>query len=129
MSRSRAVTSVLAAVAALTAWSVAPPPLVLADPVSPVSMTHSGSPNPVGSGAQLTYTITMTNTGGAKVDNAVFSDQVNGVGGIGVPPQYVLTSTRGACQQNVNLVTCQGGKIEGGGSWTVNVSVRQSMSR
>src|SRR4051794_5697086 len=65
--------------------------LALADPTSPITVTSVDSPDPVASGAQLTYTITITNTGGSKVDSLVFSDQVNGVGGIGVPPQLVLT--------------------------------------
>ena len=46
---------------------------------------------------------------------------MNGVGGIGVPPQLVLTSTRGSCTQNVNLVSCNAGNIEGFGSWTVTI--------
>ena len=94
----------------------------LADPSSPITVTNIDSPDPVASGAQLQYTITVVNTAGAKLTNMVLSDQVNGVGGIGVPPKLVLTSTRGSCTQNVNnLVTCNGGQIEGGGSWTVTI--------
>src|SRR5262245_45660975 len=94
----------------------------LADPSSPIAVTNVDSPDPVASGAQLTYTITIVNTAGSKLMNVVLSDQVNGVGGIGVPPQLVLTSTRGSCSQNVNnLVTCNGGSIEGGGSVTVTI--------
>ena len=95
--------------------------IALADPVSPLAVTKVDTPDPVASGAELTYTITIVNTGGAKVTNVVLSDQLNGVGGIGVPPQLVLTSTRGSCQQNVNLVTCNGGAIEGLGTWVVTI--------
>src|SRR4029077_19494271 len=87
--------------------------IALADAVSPLAVTKVDTPDPVASGAELTYTITIVNTGGAKVPNVVLSDQLNGVGGIGNPPQLVLTSTRGSCQQTVNLVTCNGGAIEG----------------
>ena len=85
------------------------------------SITNVDSPDPVASGQQLTYTITVVNTGGAKVSNVVLTDQVNGVGGIGAPPQLVLTSTRGSCNQNGNLVTCNAGTIEGFGSWVVTI--------
>jgi len=103
------------------AGAVAAISIALADPVSPLAITNVDSPDPVASGAQLTYTITIVNTGGAKVTNAVLSDQLNGVGGIGNPPQLILTSTRGSCQQSVNLVTCNGGAIEGLGTWVVTI--------
>ena len=95
--------------------------IAFADPVSPVSLTNVDAPDPVASGAEITYTITAVNTGGAKVDNVVLTDQLNGVGGIGVPPKFVLTSTRGTCTQTVDLVTCQAGTIEGGGTWVVTI--------
>ena len=95
--------------------------IVLADPGSPVSLTNADAPDPVASGSEITYTITARNTGGAKVDNVVLTDQLNGVGGIGVPPQFVLTSSRGSCTQTVDLVTCNAGTIEGGGLWTVTI--------
>lgn len=113
-----AFAAVLTAVLALGAPGVF---MALADPASPFSITNVDSPDPVSSGAELTYTITVVNTGGAKVHNVVLSDQLNGVGGIGVPPQLVLTSTRGSCAQNANLVTCSAGTIEGGGSWIVTI--------
>src|SRR5215510_6681147 len=98
---------------------VATAAVILADPTSPMTINDVDSPDPVASGAQLTYTVTMVNTGGSKVTNAVMTDQLNGVGGIGVPPQLQITSTRGSCTQSTNLVTCNGGTIEGGGSWIV----------
>ncbi|HEY2149317.1 MAG TPA: DUF11 domain-containing protein, partial [Vicinamibacterales bacterium] len=96
-------------------------PMLLADPSSPVTVTNVDSPDPVASGAQLTYTIAIVNTAGSKLTNMVLSDQVNGVGGIGVPPQLQLTSTRGSCGQSGNLVTCNGGTIEGNGTWVVTI--------
>ena len=69
-----------------------------ADPASPITVTKTASASPVASGAQLTYTIVVKNTGGAKVDNVVLTDQVNGVGVIQNPPalpQLTITSTQG----------------------------------
>jgi len=110
-----------AAVLGVAALGLGLVPLLQADPTSPFSISNTDSPDPVASGAQLTYTITVVNTGGAKATNVTLTDQVNGVGGIGVPPQLVLTSTRGSCIQNVNLVSCAAGDMEGGGSWTVTI--------
>src|SRR3954467_6855376 len=109
------------AIAGACAGAIAAMSIVFADPISPITLTNVDSPDPVASGQELTYTITAVNTGGSKITNAVLTDQVNGIGGIGVPPQFVLTSTRGSCTQNVNLITCNGGSIEGGGTWVVTI--------
>src|SRR5262245_38812407 len=85
--------------------------IVLADPSSPMTITNVDRPDPVASGSELTYTITMVNTAGSKITNAVMTDQVNGVNGIGTPPQLQITSSRGSCVQsgqNSVLVTCNG---------------------
>ena len=110
----------LAAAAAL-ALAGASAPILLADPASPITVTIVDTPDPVASGAQLLYTITMVNVGGAKVTNVVLSNQVNGIGGIGMPPQLQITSTRGSCTQSGNLVNCNGGAIEGMGTWVVTI--------
>src|SRR4029079_19748171 len=102
-------------------------PAVLADPASPLTVTKTANPSPVTSGGQLTYTISIKNTGGAKVDTVVMTDQVNGVGTIQSPPglpQLTITSTQGPCTQggaNGNVVTCQIGTIPGQGSVTVTI--------
>ena len=106
---------------AILAVAIAGMPLLRAEPADVFSITNIESSDPVASGQQLTYTITVVNTGGAKVNNVVLTDQVNGVGGIGVPPQLVLTSSRGGCGQTGNLVTCNAGSIEGFGIWTVTI--------
>jgi uncharacterized repeat protein (TIGR01451 family) len=109
---------VLLAIAAASTFAVS---ASIADPGSPISVTKTDSPDPVASGAEITYTITVRNTGGSRLTNVGLSDQVNGVGGIGVPPQLVLTSSRGSCIQTGNLVTCSAGNIEGNGSWVVTI--------
>jgi uncharacterized repeat protein (TIGR01451 family) len=93
----------------------------LADPLSPLAVTKTASPSPVASGAEITYTITMVNTGGSKVNSVVMTDQLNGVGGIGTPPQLALTSTQGSCAQSSLKVTCTIGSIAGGASATVTI--------
>ena len=101
--------------------------VVLADPISPVSVVKTASSNPVASGAELTYTITVTNLGSSKVDNVVMTDQVNGVGVIQSPPalpQLTITSSKGTCTQggpNGNLVTCNAGTLNGRQVWVVTI--------
>ena len=109
------------AAAACVAAAAAVIPITFADPATPVAVTNTDSPDPVVAGGELTYSITAVNTGGAKVSNVVLTTQLNGVGGIGSPPKFVLTSTRGSCTQTVNLVNCSAGTIEGFGSWTVTI--------
>ena len=102
-------------------WLAIPIAAPVVSAASPVSITNVDSPDPVASGAQLTYTITVTNTGGAKLTNMVLTDQLNGVGGIGVPPQLVLTSSQGTCTQTTTQVMCNGGTLGGFSSWTVTI--------
>lgn len=98
-----------------------------AAPASPLSVVKSASATSVASGGQLTYTIVVKNTGGSSVGNAVLTDQVNGIGVIQNPPalpQFQITSTKGSCTQggpNGNLITCNGGTLAGGESWTVTI--------
>lgn len=100
---------------------------VTADPASPVSVVKTASATQIASGQELTYTIAVTNVGGAKVDNVVMTDQVNGVGVIPLPPglpQLTITSTKGSCTQggpNGNLVTCNAGSLNGKEAWTVTI--------
>ena len=101
--------------------------VALADPISPVSVVKTASSNPVASGAELTYTIVVTNLGSSKVDNVVMTDQVNGIGVIQSPPalpQLTITSSKGTCTQggpSGNLVTCNAGTLNGRQVWTVTI--------
>jgi uncharacterized repeat protein (TIGR01451 family) len=96
-------------------------------PTSPITVTKSASAASVASGGQLTYTINVTNTGGAVLKSMVLTDQVNGIGVMQNPPalpQLVLTSTKGNCTQggtNGNLVTCNAATLNGGETWTVTI--------
>jgi uncharacterized repeat protein (TIGR01451 family) len=108
-----------AAIAALLAMSLLPAGFVAA--ASPLAITNVDSPDPIQTGSQLTYTIVVTNTGGAKVNNVVLTDQYNGLVGFGNPPLLDAVSSRGTCTQNNTQVTCTAGTIEGGGSWTITI--------
>ena len=111
----------LSLVMMLTVVAMITVPTALADPASPIEMTVVDTPDPVASGSQIEYTITMRNSGGSRVDNVILRDQINGVGGIGTPPKLQITSTRGTCTQTTTLVTCSAGTIEGRGVWTVTI--------
>lgn len=105
------------------AFNAAAAPAV-ADPASPITVTNTASPSPVASGAQITYTITTKNTGGSKIDNVGLTDQLNGLGTIQSPPatpQFVLTSSKGACTQSAQLVSCSAGTLNGGETWVVTI--------
>ncbi len=99
----------------------------LADPASPIAVSKTASAGSIASGDQLAYTIVVTNTGGAALKNLVLSDQINGIGVVQTPPalpQLTITSTKGSCTQggpNGNLVTCNGGNLAGGETWTVTI--------
>src|SRR4051812_2531524 len=121
MALRKATIQVRLAVAVVLTMLIAAAAAVIADPASPVTVAIVDSPDPVASGAQILYTINVVNTGGSKLTNVLLSDQVNGIAGIGVPPQLQLSSTRGSCSQSGNLVNCNAGTIEGNGAWTVTI--------
>lgn len=97
---------------------------------NPLVVQAAASPNPVPSGTELTYTITVANNGGAAIDQVVTTDQINGLGGIDVggTNQLVLTSNVGSCTQSANsagyLVRCEHGTMAGFQVATVTVRGR-----
>lgn len=110
-----ALMSALLMVSALPAFGM---PVAAANPLS---ITNVDNPDPVVTGSELLYTIEIVNNGGAKISNVVLTDQINGVVGFGNPPLLDVVSSRGSCTQNNTQVTCDGGTIEGFGTWTVTV--------
>ena len=85
-----------------------------ADP-NPMSISMTASSNPVASGDELTYTITVQNTGGSRVKDVAMHDQINGM------RDLILTSTVGSCGQTDNLVNCDAGILQGGQVWVVTI--------
>lgn len=112
---SAALMSALLMLSALPAFGM---PVAAANPLS---ITNVDSPDPVVTGDELLYTMQIVNNGGAKISNVVLTDQINGVVGFGNPPLLDVVSSRGSCAQNNTQVTCDGGTIEGFGTWTVTV--------
>lgn len=124
--RSRAFTALVIVVAAV----LLVPTAGLAAPknANPLAVSVTSSPNPVVSGAELTYTITVTNTGGSAIDQVVTTDQVNGLTGIDGTNNLVLTNTVGTCTQSANaggmLVRCEHGTMAGFQAATITIRGR-----
>src|SRR5262249_6148396 len=86
-----------------------------ADAASPLSISMTTSANPVASGASLTYTITVVNTGGARVDEVALTDQLNGLTAL------IRTSSVGSGGKSASLVICPAGTRAGGQPWIVTI--------
>lgn len=83
-----------------------------------VSITASGSANPVLANAVLTYTLTIQNAGAATATGVVVKDSL---------PQGItlklVSTTQGTCGTSGGVVTCQLGSLVAGGTATVTISV------
>ena len=95
--------------------AVAGPGAGVANAAQAAVVDMTAAPSPVASGDSLTYTISMGNNGGAKVQGVYMTDQINGM------TNLVLTSTVGSCSQTANLVRCDAGTLNGGQQWTVTI--------
>ncbi len=118
-SRKRAVATLLSLVVTAGLVSVTRAPSALA--ANPLTIDKTSGPNPVASGGELTYTIVVKNTGGAKVTEVTLTDVVSGMTGIDATNRLDLTSTVGTCGQTGNAVTCSAGTLAGFQSWTVTI--------
>lgn len=96
---------------------IAPP----ASAANPLTIDKTSGPNPVASGGTLTYTIVVTNTGGAKVTEVTLTDVVNSLTGLDGTNRLELTSTVGSCGQTGNTVNCTAGTLQGFQQWTVTI--------
>ena len=85
--------------------------------VSDLSITKSGSPNPVAAGTNLTYTVNVSNAGPSDATNVVFTDNL---------PAGVtfLHSSPVACA-GTTVLTCNTGTVASAGhrSFTIVVSI------
>lgn len=120
--RRRLAMPVMLAIATLVAGIMGCLAMAFAAPANPLTIHVLDGPDPIASGENLTYQITVENAGAAQLQNVVLTDQVNGMGGIGTPPRLSLTSTRGSCTQSNHLVRCSAGAMEAGGSWVVTIT-------
>lgn len=107
----------LAVTAGLVSVTRAPSALA----ANPLTIDKTSGPNPVTNGNELTYTIVVKNSGGAKVTEVTLTDLVSGITGLDGTERLDLTSTVGSCGQTGNTVTCNAGTLAGFQSWTVTI--------
>src|SRR5262245_55317987 len=109
----------------------APISTVVQDPII-LSMTKSGSPDPVQPGAMLTYTLTVSNAGTATSTNAIVSEQYDGnVTFVSATPSpdpsttdtWTLTSLLPGAQQVITVTVQVGAGLADGTLITNNANV------
>jgi uncharacterized repeat protein (TIGR01451 family) len=87
-------------------------------PTADLSLTNSGSPDPVAAGSTLTYTLTASNAGPSPATDATVTDTLpSGTTFVSA------ASTSGTCTQSSGVVTCNLGTLASGGSATMTVKV------
>jgi len=82
-----------------------------------LTLTKTDTPDPVTAGSNLTYTITILNTGDTAATNAVMTDQL---------PQVApgpVTTTQGSCSGS-SFVSCNLGTIASGATVTVTITAQ-----
>jgi uncharacterized repeat protein (TIGR01451 family) len=95
----------------------------VADPAD-LSVTKADNPDPVASGAILTYTVEVGNSGPDPAENVVLSDDLpGGVDFLNAVP------TAGTCERRGGRVECELGTIAAGGGATATIQVRVKKKR
>jgi uncharacterized repeat protein (TIGR01451 family) len=83
-----------------------------------LSVTKADAPDPVAVGANLTYTLTVTNNGPDPSTDATVTDTLPaGVTFVSATP------SQGSCSQSAGTVTCMLGPLAGGASATIAIVV------
>lgn len=84
-----------------------------------LSITKTASPNPVLVGDNITYTVTVTNSGPGSADNVTVSDTLP------ASTSFVsAVATQGSCANNAGTVNCAIGTMANGQSVTVTIVVK-----
>src|SRR5205807_9689942 len=83
-----------------------------------LSLTKTGSPNPVTVGDRLTYTLTVTNFGPAAANGVVVSDSLPS------SVTFNLSVSSPSCSQSANIINCGLGSLANGESGAVTIVVR-----
>jgi uncharacterized repeat protein (TIGR01451 family) len=87
-------------------------------PAADLSVAKSDSPDPVSKGAQLTYSVVVTNNGPGSAAGVQLIDTLP------ASVQFVsATSTAGSCTQSGSTVACNLGDVSNGSSVTVTIIV------
>jgi uncharacterized repeat protein (TIGR01451 family) len=83
-----------------------------------LAITNSDSPDPVGAGQTLTYTLGVTNNGPNSAPSVTVTDNLpSGVN------YRSATPSQGSCSQASGTVTCDLGAIDSSGSATVTITI------
>ena len=82
-----------------------------------LALTSTDSPDPVIVGAQLTYTVTVTNNGPGVATNVTVTDQLSATANL-----VSVTPSQGTCSGTTTL-TCPLGSLPSGGTATVTVVI------
>src|SRR5215210_185563 len=90
-----------------------------------LSITKTDSPDPVTQGNNLTYTITVRNTGANDASSVVVTDNLPSSSDI----DFVsATTSAGTCQHTGNTVTCDLGQLSAGTNAVVTIVVKAKKS-
>jgi len=89
------------------------------DPVADLSITKTDSPDPVSSGEQLTYTLTVANAGPSPATGVSVTDTLPGA-----VTYESATPSQGSCSEASGTVTCSLGTLASGANATVQIVVR-----
>ena len=88
------------------------------DPAADLSLTKTDAPDPVLAGQQLTYTLTVANSGPRSATGVQLTDNLPSTVAFGS-----ATPSQGSCSQASGTVTCALGTLANGGSATVDIMV------
>src|SRR5215210_7321028 len=90
-----------------------------------LSITKTDSPDPATQGNNVTYTITVRNTGAGDATNVVVTDNLPSSSDI----DFVsATTSAGTCDRTGNTVTCQLGQVDAGTNAVVTIVVKAKKS-
>ncbi len=87
-------------------------------PTADLSLAVSGTPNPVLSGSNVTYTVAVTNSAADPALNVVLTDTVPA----GITVTSVTPPGGWVCPVNGNVITCSGSSLQGGGTASITIA-------